>query len=307
MGNEAIDPRAEAKEELRRLGRDRLNDLARDLGIGNPEKSEAGELIEAILKTYDDANIQKALAKPASTTKTYRRRLWLTWILPGLTLLVAIPSSIYNLMQIYGWTDKRDYAEEFLVGSNFSNSLIIVPKFASYAVPEDTSIHTFWKSPDNRYELQERREIKDKKYWVVTGLKPGTYKVELSFYGIRQKVIDQLSVGESKGQIVELSAANTVGTLQFVVLSKDGKPLKGAYAELYTNENIPVPTRVSETDTDGKTNRLWVGSVPYKGDYYYAKAFYPSKSGPEVGRSDKISVVFRSTDQNEQRLTLIRQ
>jgi len=300
--NQTVDLRT----ELEQLKEPQLDKLAEQLKIFGSSGKKTEDLIQFIAENFDPAGV-RSLLKSAEPGKKLRSKYLLRWLIPWLVpavvaAVVGLPPAINSVRQIFRLEKPPDLATEFLVRNTFSSSLIIVPRLAHFSVPNDTSILVFWKNPSGIYELQKRSEIQDKKYFIYGGLKPGLYKVELTFYGVRQKIAENLSIGQNTGQIVELSSANSVGTLQFLVVSKDERPLKGAYVELYTNENTPVANRASETDANGKTAPLWVGSVLYKGDYYYAKVFYPGKGGQEVGRSDKISVVFRSTDQNELRV-----
>lgn len=191
----------------------------------------------------------------------------------------------------------KDPLREVMVRDSFANSIIIVLRLGRFSVPDDTQCDILRQQDDKTWISERSIGIDRKDYIVARALKPGLYRVELSFYGIRQDVVGDLHVGSQKGHYIELTNQGFVGCLNFKVVKKDDSPLENAHVILYTHKDIPI--RTSDTNSAGETIRLYVASVLYDEDYYTAKVYYPGKAGLEVGRSEKIVVRFAELDRTK--------
>ncbi len=189
-----------------------------------------------------------------------------------------------------------------LVDDSFANSIIIVLRRGRLSLPDDCQCDLLRQQSDGTWSVERRITIDSKDYVVVRALKPGLYRAELTFYGVRQDVVDGLAIGPQKGQYVELKGQGLVGCLRFKVVKDDGNPLENAFVVLYSQRDFPV--RDSGTNKAGETIPLWIASVLYPGDHYFAKVYYPGKTGLQVGTSEKIAVNF--TKESHTRTVLIR-
>lgn len=184
----------------------------------------------------------------------------------------------------------KDPLKIALVQDSLANSLIIVPRLGRWSVSDDIQCDILRKQNDGTWVTERSIPIEKREYIIARTLKPGLYRVELTLYGVRQDLVEDLYVGPQKGNYVELTGRGFVGCLKFHVIKKDGTPLENTHVVLYTHKDFPF--RDDDTDATGETHKMWVSSVLYDGDYYYAKAYYPGETGFLVGQTDKIIVRY---------------
>ena len=185
--------------------------------------------------------------------------------------------------------------QEVLVEDSFANSIIIVLRLGRWSVSDDVQCDVLRQQDENIWITERSIPVEKRDCLVVRALKPGLYRVELSLYGVRQDIVDDLSIGPQKGQYVELGSQGFVGKLRFKVVKKDGSSIEDAHVVLYTHKDFPF--RDSNANEAGETGYMWVSSVLYNDDYYIAKVFYPGKAGFEVGTSERIVVRFDTPGQ----------
>ena len=211
------------------------------------------------------------------------------------SIVAIISAGIYVFLGQMAAETVKDPLAKVWVKDSFASSIITVIRTRLWSMPEDTQCNILRMEADNTWAVERSLPIEKNDYIVFRSLQPGIYKAELNFYGIRQDVVEGLSIGVQNGQYVELVSKGFVGCLKLKVKKKDGGPLKDAHVVLYAHEDSPV--RTSDTNSDGETIPLWVASVLYSGDYYRAKIYYPGKTGLNVGVSEKIVIRFSGLGQ----------